>query len=196
MTQEYSIALSHAAAECAAHVKAIAAPLSATFGLPPSAVDSELANAVADMLRDTGYSHGNGTMWRCRALIYDDRDLGNPEADSDPGLPPEAPGDEVLKGLPAVAAWGCTLARMHHHTPCMGLGKNQTRAIQTVRNMLYRRGDGTGVMTIPYTTTRMVLGSQAPQPLHMTMKIHLVKVGSDADVARVTPRRLPGLVAK
>lgn len=189
----YEVALLTSVASCSSFVKAQATKLAEEHQLPEDEVRAELATAVKDTVCTLGYGRGNAVFWRTRARIYDNRDIETPEADSDPDRPITAPGAEVIRSLTEVAAWACALARMHHGTPCMGLGKNQTRAIQTVRNMIYRRGDGTGTMTIHYTTKRMVFAHQTPEARYMTLRVDLVRIGSEGDIESEAPRRIPGL---
>jgi len=190
--EAYSAALETAVPPLVQAIRDAGAAIAQTYQMPLENVTGELAQLIKETLSDTGLIRGNAVFWRCRARVYDAHHLDTPEVDSDPDRPLEAPGAEVIRGLPDVVAWGCAFARMHHHTPCAGLGKTHTRALQTARAMLSRRGNGTAVITIEYTTTRMAFAHETPAKRYMTLKIAVVKVGSEGDTFEAEPpRKMP-----
>lgn len=90
--------------------------------------------------------------WRIRIRLYDEEQIGDPVADSDPELAPDKLGETVLNGLPAVAEHLAALAFGYHQVECVGLDEATLRhRLKSIRPTLSRRG-GDGTWRVPYAT--------------------------------------------
>lgn len=113
---------------------------------------------------------GRAVDWIARLRLYTGA-MEDAEADSDPDLPPDAQGTEVVKGLVSVCYWAAALARNYHQGVDLGLGFEEefTKRISTVRPAL-SRNDGVATWRIPYMVNgakwlaRIDLVRQAPAP--------------------------------
>lgn len=93
---------------------------------------------------------GRAARWRVRVRLYNDVRPDEPEADSDPDLPPEAMGVTILNGLPAVAEHLATLASVFHCQAPAGLDDATLRhRLKSLRPTISRRG-GDAVWRVPY----------------------------------------------
>lgn len=93
---------------------------------------------------------GRAARWRVRVRLYNDARPSEPEADSDPDLPADAPGATILHGLPAVAEHLAVLAATFHRQACAGLDDATLRhRLKSLRPTLSRRG-GDAVWRVPY----------------------------------------------
>lgn len=97
---------------------------------------------------------GRAAQWRIRIRLYDMRQPDEPQADTDPELPPDQAGTTILRGLPAVADEVMQLANAFHASPRPLKGMNPEeldRRLRGLRPTLSRR-KGNAVWRIPYDT--------------------------------------------
>lgn len=88
--------------------------------------------------------------WRVRVRLYNALRMDEPEADSDPDLPPDHPGQTVLNGLPAVAEHLAQLASTYHRQSCAGLDHaSLMHRLKSLRPTISRRG-GDATWRVPY----------------------------------------------
>jgi hypothetical protein len=92
--------------------------------------------------------------WRVRVRLYDMRQPDEPEADSDPDLPPGHDGAKICHGLPGVAEWLLELVADYHGEQCGGMDLMTLRhRLKSLRPTLSRRG-GNAVWRVPYVCSR------------------------------------------
>ena len=95
---------------------------------------------------------GRSAAWRARVRLYDLAKPNEPEADSDPDLPADQPGESVFQGLPGVAAYLTACGLAHHGEAYAGLDNEVLRhRLKGLRPTLSRNA-GHGVWRVPYTT--------------------------------------------
>lgn len=93
---------------------------------------------------------GRAARWRVRVRLYNAARMDEPEADSDPDLPADRGGTEIVAGLPGVASHLAVLASTFHKQACAGLDDATLRhRLKGFRPTLSRRG-GEGVWRVPY----------------------------------------------
>jgi hypothetical protein len=105
----------------------------------------------------TSFEHdARAARWRCRFRLYETakgKDA-DPEADSDPELPPDAPGVEIIAGLPAVGTALVELARAYHDgAQLSGLSpEHLAKGLRGLRPTL-SRNKGVATWRMNYDTT-------------------------------------------
>jgi hypothetical protein len=89
--------------------------------------------------------------WRVRVRLYLAARHDEPQADSDPDLPPDKPGATLIAGLPGVAEYLATLATgFHEGATVSGLDEATLRhRLKSLRPTLSRRG-GDAVWRVKY----------------------------------------------
>lgn len=93
---------------------------------------------------------GRSARWRVRIRLYNTARMDEAEADSDPDLPADRMGAEIIEGLPGVTEHLAVLATAFHKQACAGLD-NATllHRLKGFRPTLSRRG-GEGTWRVPY----------------------------------------------
>lgn len=103
------------------------------------------------------------TRWRMRVRLYAAPDMSEPVCDTDAEMAPEAPGQTIVTGLPAVATELWALAHAFHAVPdgklphmIHGLADAELEhRLKSLRPTLYRETGnspkGHGVWRVPYT---------------------------------------------
>jgi hypothetical protein len=111
------------------------------------------ANALRPWLRTQAViTDGRANNWRVRVRLYAADRPNDVIADSDPNSRPDAAGNDVVNGLPAVAELVATLAQAWHGTPCVGLDSATLRhKLKGLRPTLSRRG-GNATWRLDYRT--------------------------------------------
>lgn len=111
------------------------------------------ANALRPWLRTQAViTDGRTNNWRVRVRLYAADRPNDVIADSDPNSRPDAAGNDVVNGLPAVAELVATLAQAWHGAPCVGLDSATLRhKLKGLRPTLSRRG-GNAVWRLDYRT--------------------------------------------
>ena len=123
--------------------------------LPPDVAWSQLVAALIARWREASpqlFTEHDGRVasWRVRVRLYRADRADEPEADSDPDLPPDKPGATILPGLPAVAEHLATLAQGFHAGAAAGLDNATLRhRLKGLRPTISRRG-GDAVWRVPY----------------------------------------------
>ena len=115
-----------------------------------------LGAVVAEAKRLLG--DGRNVRWRARVRLYSATDdFKEPVADSDPELPSDNPGTEILPGLAAVADYLAQLAALYHNTPlCVGLDTaTLDHRLKSLRPTISRRG-GNAAWRVPYHTVEHI----------------------------------------
>lgn len=124
--------------------------------LNPCAVIMLLANEAKGLVGD-----GRKSKWRARVRFYSATDdFQEPIADTDPDLPPDAPGVGVLNGLSALVDWISQLGVEIHGQQPNGLStESLDHRLKSFRPTL-SRNNGTGVWRVSYTTLETIGGHQ------------------------------------
>jgi len=94
---------------------------------------------------------GRATNWRVRIRLYGPQSATEPEADTDPDLPPDKAGTAVVHGLPGVAEFLRDVATpAHAPSHLSGLEPDTLRhRLKSLRPTLSRRG-GNATWRVPY----------------------------------------------
>jgi len=115
---------------------------------------------------------GRTTQWRARIRLYDATRADDPIADTDAESPPDAAGEKIFDGLPAIAAELHVLATQFHGSHCYGLElETLQHSLKSLRPTIARRG-GDAVWRLKYTTIDTALGVRA-----YAARVDVVRVG-------------------
>jgi len=100
--------------------------------------------------------------WRCRFRFYK-HGRDEPEQDTDSELPPDAPGTEIIRGLPAVATALLDYARVVHGNVALnGLSTGTLReSLRSLRPTLSRR-KGNATWRLLYNTFETFTDGKGP----------------------------------
>lgn len=104
---------------------------------------------------------GRAARWRCRFRLYAAENMDEPAADTDPELPPDAPGTTIIAGLPAVGTELAELASLFHGSAVLsGLSPEHiARGLRGLRPTLSRRG-GNAAWRLHYDTLETFRGTE------------------------------------
>lgn len=113
--------------------------------------DRLVASFAAQRQGSVAESDARARRWRVRVRLYNMLQPDEPQADSDPDLAADKPGETVLAGLPEVAHHLAELATQFHGGPCTGLDHATLRhRLKSLRPTL-SRNDGTARWRVPYS---------------------------------------------
>lgn len=145
-----SPALAAAAGVLETHVTTQASQLAQATGVALPAAYSALLHELGRRLKAYSAVDGRAEQWRVRVRLYRTDRMNEPEADSDPDAAADAPGTEVVHGLPGVATHLAQLATHFHGSLPAGLEDATLRhRLKSLRPTLSRNG-GHGVWRVPY----------------------------------------------
>jgi hypothetical protein len=132
---------------------------------------------------------GRAVHWSARLRLYDSSDnYREPVADTDENLDPTKPGATLFSSLPSILPALAQFVFAFHGNPGGGLGSADfKRKLNTLRNQLSVRGDGSGIMRLPYLVADIARGG-SPWERHMIARVDVLR----ADKLEPTGLR-PGL---
>lgn len=143
MANQYEAQLRNLAAEVLGNVQAEADHFAAQTKMPPAKIMFELMELMDELRPKAVKAEGDGRAqaYRVRLTLYRDRML---YADTDPELPANQPGTEVVRGLISVSDWAREIMEAYHNVDSMAFDilpyAKVEKSIKSLRPSLSRNG--------------------------------------------------------
>lgn len=158
----------------------------ALIGVSTRLLLDHVGKAMMDPTTNT-FRDGRAVDWRARIRIYDEAKMDQPEGDTDPDLPADAPGAMVLHGLPSVLGVVMDVVSRHHGSAALGINRaSLQRKIASLRTQISNARRDSGKFTVDYQVVEHKFGRAMDR--NMTLRCDVVRVQHGA---AIEPRRMP-----